>query len=763
MKNLPLFSLTAGLIILILLCIVIDNLTPQQNHFEATSGKHVGNMRSALAIALWEERERMLSPKFSPAGHILSGETQVTISCSFTDAQIHYTTDGSTPTRTSTRYTGPITLIQKDDTSCVPLKAMAIIDGKTGPVVLHTYFFTDTISRKHPTYIFSISTDADNLYSYERGLLVTGKRKVETEGLPLQHGKKDGDRKMYANYKEQGSEWERPVDVEVFAKDGTRLLAQQSGLRISGGVSRDLPQKSLRLVARSRYGNKRFVWPFFPANICSDRFPNPQKFKNLILSNTGQDFFSARIRTQLLLRLAIKAGYRWASPSMPAAVYLNGNYYGFAWLMPRFDANFLGSLFAKPANDFTLFDGNPTVLRSSPKYPYLLHWRELGEINDVLARATNAPVDPSLFDSLNRTLDVRDCLTYHALQVYIDNRDWPKFNLRMWRYSGTEDEGIPELDGRWRYVLFDLDAAAMGLFHGIMPPSNKTLRRILKDSPLLKTLLHHKEYVSQFANDICDMAFVHYSAERVADTLAAMDEQSGDEPQYAALHGVYPPPFRLEQMAQGRANILRFFRERPQYMLDELRSLLRFTKLYHVQVEGMATLNTLGPVNPNGWYFVENAVDIVPCLPPDRMFLRWEVNGQPREDQKLTVTAADAVDNLVKVRLLSEYRPYPLVIENACERGSICGFALRNRSAAAVQLKGLFLSDNPAKPRQYALPSSTLPPGEKLNFAGKDARHTAALGKIQLNFNPRRGETVILYNTNGQVLTESPVKDCAVN
>jgi hypothetical protein len=44
-----------------------------------------------------------------------------------------------------------------------------------------------------------------------------------------------------------GKEWERPIHVEFFEKDGTLGFSHDSGVRIHGGWSRKYPQKTFRL------------------------------------------------------------------------------------------------------------------------------------------------------------------------------------------------------------------------------------------------------------------------------------------------------------------------------------------------------------------------------------------------------------------------------------------------------------------------------------------------------------------------------------
>ncbi|HUW33333.1 MAG TPA: chitobiase/beta-hexosaminidase C-terminal domain-containing protein, partial [Planctomycetota bacterium] len=67
---------------------------------------------------------RCATPTFSPGGGTHQSSVQVRISSATTGAAIRYTTDGSTPSASSQRYTAPITLIR----SCT-VKAVAMLDG----------------------------------------------------------------------------------------------------------------------------------------------------------------------------------------------------------------------------------------------------------------------------------------------------------------------------------------------------------------------------------------------------------------------------------------------------------------------------------------------------------------------------------------------------------------------------------------------------------------------------------------------------------
>src|SRR3989442_8068706 len=63
-------------------------------------------------------------PTFSPAAGTYRAAQTVTVSDTTSGATIYYTTDGSTPSPSSTRYTGPIVVTQT-----TTIKAMAVANG----------------------------------------------------------------------------------------------------------------------------------------------------------------------------------------------------------------------------------------------------------------------------------------------------------------------------------------------------------------------------------------------------------------------------------------------------------------------------------------------------------------------------------------------------------------------------------------------------------------------------------------------------------
>ena len=88
-------------------------------------GVKEGYNNSEVAVAAYTTiLPTVTTPTFSPsAGEVVSGTT-VSISCTPADATIYYTTDGSTPTTSSTVYTGAITI-----NSDMTIKAIGVKEG----------------------------------------------------------------------------------------------------------------------------------------------------------------------------------------------------------------------------------------------------------------------------------------------------------------------------------------------------------------------------------------------------------------------------------------------------------------------------------------------------------------------------------------------------------------------------------------------------------------------------------------------------------
>jgi hypothetical protein len=108
------------------------------------TGNSLINVNSPDIVVLTEDgpdsfiknpSETVAKPVANPAGGSVTSGTKVTLTTATPGADIYYTTDGSTPTVNSTKYSGPITINE-----AVTIKAIAVKDGMKNSEVLTVSF-----------------------------------------------------------------------------------------------------------------------------------------------------------------------------------------------------------------------------------------------------------------------------------------------------------------------------------------------------------------------------------------------------------------------------------------------------------------------------------------------------------------------------------------------------------------------------------------------------------------------------------------------
>ena len=271
---------------------------------------------------------------FSPDGSFFDKDISVELKAKDKTATIYYTTNGETPTKKSNRYTNPIKVHSSGEVTAKTIKAIAVSENGTSEVFTKSYVTGEDVSERFEkgTYVFVLSTDSENLYDYEKGIAVAGK--IRDEWIANEYdGKSEITPNEPANWNQEGMAGERPMYVEAFSSSGELLVSQQAGARVAGAYSAAVDQKSWKLIARTMYtGDKgKFSYPFF-SDATDENGAILTKIDRIVLRNGANDREFAGVRDELSMSLAKQSGYLDAQSTAPAAVFLNGKYYGFAWL-----------------------------------------------------------------------------------------------------------------------------------------------------------------------------------------------------------------------------------------------------------------------------------------------------------------------------------------------------------------------------------------------------------------------------------------------
>ncbi len=389
---------------------------------------------------------------------------------------LYYTTDCSNPTPDSNLYDSDkgINLAYRgggrSDPSSVNIIRVAAFDSKgsqVGDTLTGTYILSDVPEVRYTTMIVSIVCEPDDLYDYERGIMVEGK--VRDEFLANRPAYWPEGNPQLANFFMSGREWERPAHVEFYSQTGELLLRQNVGVRVSGGYNRQNEVKSLRLIARYDYADKNVMsYDFYPGLKSLTGVPVGD-FKSLILRSGSNNIWNSMVQTQFLMQLGEDVGldtmhYR------PVCVYLNGKYYGYMAMVEDYSPTYFETHYNLDADSITCVNGSAELWGERVWELDNGETSEFNEFKHMMNYIMTLDMrSEEYYQKASEMLDLDNFIRYMCFEGYIANSDWPQNNVRVWRYNNgeteREDKYNPDAeaygeDGRWRFLLKDLDLAA---------------------------------------------------------------------------------------------------------------------------------------------------------------------------------------------------------------------------------------------------------------------------------------------------------------
>lgn len=585
-------------------------------------------------------------PVFSHSAGFYSQDIEVELSHPDPDVQIYYTVDGSNPSRDSKLYEDEISLSDRSEDpnllSVIPsavgsrwripagnlrkgntIRVKAIKDGALSSVQTKTFFIFQTGSEIYNLPVISIVTDSLNLFDNETGIYIPGVNHVEgNEGT--------------GNYAQRGIEWERPSSIEFFESDGQPAFEQNIGIRIHGGWTRRFQLKSLRLYARSSYGENRFNHKIF------DEIED-ESFNRLILRGSGNEFgqtmFMDAAAQSLIRHFNVDTqAYR------PAVVFINGEFWGIHNLRERYDKHYLERVYGADPDNIDLLTGRNSVKEGENR-----HYNRMIEYITANDLSTTEH-----FDTVATKMDIDNFLDYYSAQIYYGNTDWPQNNIDFWRSRNEYNPGAPKgHDGRWRWMLYDVDRslgfstkASFDMLEWVL--SEKNLRNDQEWPNLIfSNLLENQVFHEQLVNRISDHLNTAFTPERVSHVIDSL--KTPLEPVIDEHIERWPNHGSSERWEGLVENMLTYADERPgylrQHMMDhfEIGEETELTADVSDKTEGFIRVNTtdirsLTPgvkQNPYPWsgiYFSEVPVTLSAQARDGYVFTHWSASADLPED-----------------------------------------------------------------------------------------------------------------------------------
>ncbi len=686
--------------------------------------------------------------------------------------EIRYTKDGNEPSEGGAKkFKDYITMKgnDRDEVTAYTIKACAVYeDGSYSEPVSRTYFVGDNLADRFDCLVVSITVDPDVLYDYETGIFVAGKlrddflaTKPDKEIVPTDP----------ANWNWRGRASERECYVEVYEYDGNCVISQAAGMRIFGGWSRAGDTKNIRLYAREEYDaeNNRFRYEFFPDALdANGRKIN--SYNKLSLRTCANDAGYLYMRDDMISDLAHSTGID-AKYSRPVAVYLNGEYYCFAWCQQTFSEDLLEHTYAIEQAEWDILKGCEYMIWEDDDNDIT---QATADWHELYSYAYKDLTVEENFNYVNERLDIDNFMRYYALNSYLGNGDWPNNNWKIYRYkSGTAEEGTYPTDGKWRFMLYDTDFC-LGLYgndfftqhmqwlfneehFGLQP--NDWVIDVHDDgekyqrSDLLIALCKREDMREKWLNILCDMAYWHYSEERLID------------------HIDYYNTWRLHELVkaseEGKANVWsvsgelntvkEYAESRPLTMQTQMKKVFpEYQDVYNVYLSPTkgATIHisscNIAPDEKytfGGKYFVgcEVTIDCTPAAGYE--FVSWDINGEIFTDKELTISY-EKFGSSVSIELNVKNTNDSIIINEICYKGSDSDYIqLYNPTDEDITLKNYMISDGAS---YFTIPTTTIKKGASIRILGKNYSKSDAIGNIECGFSLKEFETVTLFDGSGR-------------
>lgn len=588
-------------------------------------------------------------PVFSHTGGFYDEEIELKLKSTSKKSSIYYTADGSIPTKNSAKYIdgNPIKIKKGSRATTISARVISNDEKYVSAMVANTYFISKGNEYKSTLPIISIVTDERNLFDEEIG--------IYTEN----------------NMNNRGIEWERPIHIEFFETNRDRKIAQNAGIRLHGGCSRDFEQKSFKLYADDSYNKLgNFKYDIFKGltKIQSDK--NKNKFKRLILRNSGQDYNFTMFRDALMQSIVAPLNSVDTQAYRSAVVYINGEYWGIYNIRERYDEYYFAETYNVSPKDITILELNAVLTKG--KNTDVNHYKEM-----LAYIENNGLANKNDYDYIKTQMDVENYRDYVISQTYFANADWPHNNIKFWRYKTDKyKKNVPYgQDGRWRWILYDTDGGfgihskndnltdALG---NKIDKSHNTISWINteynseKDNPrwpwmwstcpnfLFRSLIENYEFKVDFLNRYADFLNVYASPDLVLNRIDEM--QAGIEPEMEKHIERWGAIESMEEWYENIDVLREFAIDRPKYVRQHLVNEFNLEGEYTLNLEsnskkGYVKVNTVDieDFKWSGVYFKNVPLTIEAFNNDGQTFLHWEVNGKIYINKKITISPKENV------------------------------------------------------------------------------------------------------------------------
>ncbi|MBO7141257.1 MAG: lamin tail domain-containing protein [Prevotella sp.] len=553
------------------------------------------------------------------------------------------------------------------------------------------------------------------------------------------NGKTGNGQDMPRNYNQP---WDRPVNFSYLTPEGEMLFNQDVNIAVSGGWTRSQRFRSFKLKSNKVFdGTNHLDYPFFPQKPYI-------RSKTLLVRNGGNDIWShnARFLDPALETIIQRSGIDVDVQSyVPVIEYVNGELRGVLNLREPNNDKFAYANWGYDDEELDAFENEEMKNGTADALNRII------ELSETVSNGTEESEEA--YKELKTLLDIDEFTNYMAVTMFLDNDDWPNNNIKAYR---------SQHDGRYRFVSFDLDYAFA--LRGFNKENDDPFAYFLqfKDAAtvdgeanrnrdivrLLLNLLGHDEFRRKFIDTFCIIGgtvFEPTRAGKIVDELLnnvkpmcqLMKQQGindGHDPDRAASTIKNKLQGRSQKMA-GHLKGFSYAKLRESAQAVKLNTDVEGAKLF---INGVA-VPTGNVSKTNGQWSMFNGhlfapVELEAKAPYGYTFAGWKKGTEIiSTDPVVSLPEGSSVTLVATFKEMDEEewsmlyaQPTPVRINEVSASNDIFvneyfkrsdWVELYNTTDKPVNVEGMYLSDNPDKPKKYEIEAPLFTPEEYWDVA----------------------------------------------
>jgi hypothetical protein len=480
--------------------------------------------------------------------------------------------------------------------------------GEFSEVNSKTYFVTnEDLAQYEDLTVVSIVTNPENLFDPDIGIYVTGTMyqnwKKSDEYDPKQS---PWDKNGKCNFFMRGEEWEREATVTIFDK-GEKIVQQNMGIRIKGASTRNNPGKSFNLHARKKYGKGKIETDIFKDN----HDINGKKITTYKSLSMRCIYEQARFKDMLGRDILYDRENLSTTNMKPSILFLNGEYWGLYLLQEKLDDEFISAHYLIPDEDVAMVKEGQ--IEEGPE-------EELTTVKQFFKEYSKKDLnDEKIYEEVKKVVDINSMIEFFATGIYISIGDWPGQNEGEWRNMGNIIEGNKYGDGKWRFMIYDLDYTMGSKFAGVGLLDSDNFKFVEGRSNkfpanlFMGLLKNNTDFQQKFVNLYCDYANEVFNYEKIEKILEEYREKYTNLIAYSQLRW-WGWSSKLEGFLSYRTRYLQaldgiaeFYRKRAVYTIPHMQDFLGLkgnlvSLIIEVKGRGKIIVNTITPtLKDNRW------------------------------------------------------------------------------------------------------------------------------------------------------------------